>query len=252
VLAAGANLGPLTLPCMLLAGALAGALLGALAGGLRAYLRVNETISTLLLNYTVPHLMDYLVYGPWKDPASLGWPASVSFPDPARLPSFFDTRVHLGLVIGLLLVPLVHLVLERTRSGLGLELLRSSPLLATRAGLRFGASALAVMALGGAIAGIAGVAEASAIEARLQPGVGAGAGYSGFLVAWLARGNMLLLAPLSLAVAALIAGGDNLQLFADLPSAVVQVLQGLLLVAALIAGGRSRAQQTGASAGGVR
>jgi simple sugar transport system permease protein len=90
------------------------------------------------------------------------------------------------------------------------------------------------LALGGAAAGIAGIVEASVMEGRLQAGVGAGAGYSGFLVAFLARGKLAALLPLAFAVAALAAAGDNLQLAADLPSSVVYVLQGLLFVAALV------------------
>jgi simple sugar transport system permease protein len=104
--------------------------------------------------------------------------------------------------------------------------------------LRFGVAVLVTMALAGACAGMAGVAEASALEGRLQAGVGAGAGYSGFLVAWLARGRVVSLVPLALLVAALAASGDNLQLAADLPSATTYVMQGLLFASALIAAGK--------------
>jgi ABC-type uncharacterized transport system permease subunit len=237
VLALGDAIGPLTLPCMLLSGALGGALLGALAGILRVRLGAHETITTLLLNYTAPHLVAFLVYGPWKDPASLGWPATVSFPDAARLSTYFDTRLHAGLVVGAVLALIAHAVLSRTRYGLALELLRASPMLASRAGLSFGKAAILVMALSGALAGVAGITETSVIEGRLQLGVGAGAGYSGFLVAWLARGSVLRMLGMSFVIAALIAAGDNLQLVAELPSAIVYVLQGLLFAAALIARG---------------
>jgi general nucleoside transport system permease protein len=235
VLAAGDRFGLATVPLMLLAGAAGGAAYGAIAGVLRARLRVNETISTLLFNYLPPLLVEYLVYGPWKDPDSLGWPATAPFPDAARLTTYFDTRVHSGLLIAIALVALALLLTGRTRFGLGLSLLRESPLLAERAGLSFRAWVLAVMALGGGAAGIAGIVEASVIEGRLQSGVGAGAGYAGFLVAFLARGRLGRLLPLALLVAGLAAAGDNLQLTADLPSAVVYVLQGFLFAAALIA-----------------
>jgi simple sugar transport system permease protein len=146
--------------------------------------------------------------------------------------------VHLGLFLGLGLVLGAHFILSRTRWGFYLDVLRSSPTLARRAGLGFGAAALMVMAAGGACAGLAGIAEASVLEGRLQSGVGANAGYSGFLVAWLARGRLPLLAPLGVLVAGLAASGDNLQLAADLPSATTYVMQGLLFAAALIAAGR--------------
>jgi simple sugar transport system permease protein len=232
--------GALTLPAMLLAGAAGGALWGALAGALRGRLRVNETITTLLLNYIAPPLIDHLVYGAWKDPQSLGWPATIAFPPAARLPAFFGTRVHLGLFVGVALVLMAHVLLARTRWGFYLDILKDSPALAGRAGLRFGPAVVAVMALGAACAGIAGIAEASVIEGRLQAGLGSGAGYSGFLVAWLARGHLPRLLPLSLLVGGLIASGDNLQQTADLPSSTATVLQGLLFATALVAGGLRR------------
>jgi general nucleoside transport system permease protein len=163
----GPGLGVATMPLLLLGGALGGAGWGAVAGWLRARLRVNETISTLLLNYIAPPLVDYLVYGPWKDPMSLGWPATVTFPDAARLSGYFGTRVHLGLALGLALVALFHVLLSRSRWGIELDLLRESPELAARAGLRFAPAVLGVLALGGALAGMAGITEASALEGRV-------------------------------------------------------------------------------------
>lgn len=234
VLALGDRAGALTLPAVLLAAAAGGALFGALAGALRAWLRANETISTLLLNYVAPLLVDYLVYGPWKDPDSLGWPATAPFPDAARLPSYFGTRLHLGLFLAVALLAVTYVVVTRTRHGLALDLLRESPVLAERAGLRFPPAVVITLAVGGAVAGLSGFIEASVVEGRLQSGVGAGAGYAGFLVAFLARGNLLALLPLSVIVAALAAAGDNLQLTFDLPSSIVLVLQGLLFAAALV------------------
>jgi ABC-type uncharacterized transport system permease subunit len=248
VLLAGDRFGLATLPLMLAAGALGGGAYAAIAALLRVSLRVNETISTLLLNYLPPLFVEYLVYGPWKDPDSLGWPATVSFPDAARLSTYFDTRVHAGLAIGVVLVGLALVLTARTRWGLALALLRDSPLLAERAGLAFRRWVLVLMALGGAAAGVAGMIEVSVIEGRLQPGVGAGAGYAGFLVAFLARSRLGRLFPLALLVAGLIAAGDNLQLTAGLPSAVVYVLQGLLFAAALIAQ-RGRAPARGVELG---
>ena len=232
----GGHWGVAGLPLLLLFGALGGAAWGGLAGWLRARLGVNETISTLLLNYIAPPLVDYLVYGAWKDPSSLGWPATRLFPDSLRLVGYLGTRLHAGLLLGLLAIAAMHVLVSRTRFGVKLDLLRESPMLAARAGLSFAPTALGMLVLGGAMAGTAGIIEASALEGRLQAGVGSGAGYAGFLVAFLARGNLLQIVPLALVVAALVAGGDNLQLSFALPSSVVYVLQGLLFAAALIAG----------------
>lgn len=243
MLLVGERLGGATLGGMLLAAALGGAAYGGLSGVLRVWLNANETITGLLLNYLAPLAVSYLVYGPWKDPASLGWPATRTFPDAARLPTYFDTRVHFGLVLGVLLLVAAHFIATRTRTGLALDLLRLGPALAERAGIAFAPRVVLTLALGGACAGIAGIAEAAVIEGRLQDSIAAGAGYSGFLVAFLARGHLLAMLPLSLIVASLAAAGDNLQLSAGLPSAIVYVLQGLAFAAGLIAYGRQALSQ---------
>lgn len=225
------------LPLMLVTGALGGMAWSIVSGLLRTGLQVNETISTLLTNYVAALLVTWLVYGPWKSPTSQGWPATAEFPAAAKLPALFDSRVHAGLLIGIALAVVLHLVLTRTRWGLVLEVLRSNPRAGLVAGLDFGRNALIVMALGGALAGLAGIAETASIQGRLQSDIAGGAGFSGFLVAWLARNHCLRIIPLSLLVGALLASGDGLQMLAQVPSSVTLVIQGLLFVAVLLVNG---------------
>lgn len=225
------------LPLMLVTGALGGMAWSLVSGLLRTGLQVNETISTLLTNYIAALLVTWLVYGPWKSPTSQGWPASAEFPAAAKLPALLDSRVHAGLLIGIALAVVLHLVLTRTRWGLVLDVLRSNPRAGLVAGLDFRRNALIVMALGGALAGLAGIAETASIQGRLQSDIAGGAGFSGFLVAWLARNHCLRIIPLSLLVGALLASGDGLQMLAQVPSSVTLVIQGLLFVAVLLVNG---------------
>lgn len=225
------------LPLMLATGALGGMAWSMVSGLLRTGLQVNETISTLLTNYVAALLVTWLVYGPWKNPASQGWPATAEFPAAARLPALLDSRVHAGLLIGIALAVALHWVLTRTRWGLVLDVLRSNPRAGLVAGLDFRRHALVVMALGGALAGLAGIAETASIQGRLQSDIAGGAGFSGFLVAWLARNHCLRIIPLSLLVGALLASGDGLQMLAQVPSSVTLVIQGLLFVAVLLVNG---------------
>jgi simple sugar transport system permease protein len=231
-----ASAGVLT-PGMLLAAALGGALWALIPALLKAGLDINETITTLLTNYVSALLVTWLVYGAWKNPQSQGWPATVEFPDAARLPTYFDSRVHLGLWLGILLALVLHGVLTRTRWGLTLDILRSNPRAGIAAGLDFKRNVLLAMALGGALAGIAGIAETSTIQGRLQSNFSFGAGFSGFLVAWLARNHCVRIIPLSFLVGALLAAGDGMQMLANVPSSVTLVAQGLLFVAVLLVGG---------------
>jgi general nucleoside transport system permease protein len=225
------------IPGMLLVAALAGAAWSLIAGVLKAALNVNETISTLLINYVAALLVTWVVYGPWKDPASQGWPATASFPAAAKLPSYFDSRIHLGLWLAIIAAVALHIVLTRTRWGLALDILRSNPRVGQSVGLHYRRNILLVMLLGGAFAGLAGIAETSAIQGRLQAGISNGAGFSGFLVAWLARNHCLRMIPLAFLVGALLAAGDGVQMLANIPSSVTLVAQGLLFVAVLSVGG---------------
>lgn len=227
----------LLLPAMVLAGLAGGALWGGFAGLLRARANVNETISTLLLNYIATLLVSYLVYGAWKDPANLGWPATIAFPPAATVPRLFDTRIHAGFIAALLAAVVLHLLASRSRWGLALAVLAGNRRVGGMVGLDFTRQALIVMALGGAMAGFAGICETSAVQGRLQPSISVGYGLTGFLVAWLSGHNFLRAIPLSILVGGMIAAGDALQLYSKIPSASATVLQGLLFAAALAVGG---------------
>jgi ABC-type uncharacterized transport system permease subunit len=225
------------LPATLLAGALGGALWAAVPALLRIAANANETISTLLLNYVAALLVTWLVYGPWKNPQSQGWPASIEFPEAARLPLLFGSRVHGGLFLAVVLALALHVLLTRSRWGLELDLMRSNPRAALLAG--FGQKRRIVLALlvGGLLAGLAGIAETSSVQGRLQADLSNGAGLSGFLVAWLARNSALRAIAYAFIVAGLLAAGDGLQMNANIPSSATLVVQGLLFVAVLLAGG---------------
>src|SRR5579883_1584262 len=207
------------LPAMLLAGAAGGALWGAIAWVLRARCHVNETISTLLMNYVAVLLVSYVTYGAWKDPSSLG------------------SRAHAGLVVGIAAAAILHVAVTYTRWGIALRVLAGNRKVAAMVGFSFVRQTLLVMAIGGALAGLAGICETSAIQGRLQGGISVGYGLTGFLVAWLSGQHFLRAVPIAIMIGGLIAAGDALQLYSKIPSASATILQGLLFVAALGAGG---------------
>jgi general nucleoside transport system permease protein len=227
----------LLLPAMLAAGALGGALLSGTAGLLRARCNVNETISTLLMNYIAALMVNYAIYGAWKDPASLGWPASIAFPPSATVPSLWGTRVHIGLIVGVIAALILHVGVTYTRWGIALKVLSGNRKVGAMAGFSFVRQTLLVMAIGGALAGFAGICETSAIQGRLQAGLSVGYGLTGFLVAWLSGQNFLRAVPIAILIGGLIAAGDALQLYSKIPSSSATILQGLLFVAALGASG---------------
>lgn len=241
---------PELLPAALALTLLGGAAWGALPGLLRALLGVNETIVTILLNYVGIQLVEYAVYGPWKDAANLGWPATIAFPAAARFPQIAAGALssNWALPLALLLALALHLFVEKSRWGTGLGLLRSNPRVARMSGLSYARHAVAVMALAGALAGLAGYVQTANVQGHLQPDISSGYGYVGFLVAWLAGQNFLRIVPLALVMGALLSAADALQLFAQLPFANTVVLQALLFISVLGVGAWRARRAAGARA----
>lgn len=227
------------MPAMLFLGAAGGAVWSEIAGILRVRFNVNETISTLLLNYIAVLLVNFAVYGAWKDAASLGWPATIQFPPAAIVPTLFGTRVHAGFIVALGAAVVLHVAVTYTRWGLNLRVLAGNRKVGAMVGLSFGRSVMVAMAAGGALAGFAGICETSAIQGRLQSGLSVGYGLTGFLVAWLSGQNFIRAVPIAILIGGLIAAGDALQLYSKIPSASATILQGLLFVAALAVSGLS-------------
>ncbi|TMJ09947.1 MAG: ABC transporter permease [Bacillati bacterium ANGP1] len=216
-------------PAMLLGGMAAGAAWCLVPGALRAWLSVNETITTLLMNYVALLLVDHLIYGPWKDPAGRGFPLSAAFPPSAHLPMLIPgTRVHLGLALALLAALAGAWGLVRTRWGFEVGIIGDNPVAARYAGIGLARHTLIVMGIAGALAGLAGVGEASAIAGRLQRGLSPGYGYTAIIVAWLANLNPLAVIVVALLMGGLFVGGDALQISFGLPIAIVNLLQGLI------------------------
>jgi len=217
------------LPLMTALGFAGGALWALLPGVLRAARLVNETISTLLLNYIAPLIVSYFIFGPWRSPESASYPQSPAFVAAARLPSFAGTRVHLGLVYGLVCLALYGVVMSRTRWGLEMRAIGGNAEASLRLGIPVSGYVVAAMALGGGIAGVAGMAEVSAIQGRLVAELSPGYGFVGFLVAWLARGSAAGIVVMAFLFAVISSIGDILQITQGVPYAVVNLLMAVIL-----------------------
>lgn len=218
----------LLLPLMLLMGFVAGGLWALIPGALRAYWNVNETITTLMLNYVAIFWVDSLVFGPWKDPQSLGFPLSPRFSANAYLPTIGDTRVHMGLLVALLIAILFYFMLQYTRWGYEVKVVGESPRSAHYAGINVTKNILLVMLISGGIAGIAGMIEVSGITHRLQQGISPGYGFTAIIVAWLGRLNPFAIIIVAFLFGALLVGGFGLQIY-GISFSIVLMLQGAVL-----------------------
>ena len=220
------------LPLMLAASVLAGAVWGLMPALLKAYLKVNEIITTLMLNYIAILWYQYLFNVIWKDPEGYGFPGSAKIGEFAQLPRF-SGRLHWGIIVAVAAAILLWIILDRMRWGYEIRLIGENPTAARYAGVSLGRNIVLVMFVSGGLAGIAGMLEVSGISHRLQEGLNVDYGFTGIIVAWLARlnpwGNILV----ATLLAALLVGGDQIQITMGLPASVALVLQGTILFCVL-------------------
>lgn len=228
--------GYLLLPAMIAVAAAAGGLWGLIPALLRQRLRTNEIIVTLMLNYIAILLLDYLVYGVWKDPTSFGFPMTKEFTPQAIVGKIGTTSINWGLAHCLVLGVLVWMFIRYTRIGFELKAAGDSVRAARYAGIPYDRLVVMVMIISGALAGWAGFLEASATINRLQPSIMAGYGYTAIVVAWLARLNPLSIAVASFLLAGLRVGVENLQLDLQVPAAFGGIIEGLILLTVLAGG----------------
>jgi len=219
------------LPMMMLLGMLGGALWAFIPGYLKAIGLVNETITTLLLNSVAPKIVGFLIFGYWH--SAMDTVKTANFVPAARLPAFFDTRVHLGLVIALVLLALFWFIMKYTRWGLEMRAIGGNPQAARRNGIPLNGYLVTVMCLGGAIAGLAGMTQVSGFYGVLLLNFSIGLGFMGFLICWLAGGEPLGIFLMSFVVAIITTGGNMLQLTRDLPYAVINILLAFTLFVVL-------------------
>jgi len=223
--------GWLLLPIMVLLGMLGGAAWAWIPGVLRARGIVNETISTLLLNSVAPMIVSFFVFGYWHSPMDTN--KTPIFSPSARLPTLFDTRIDLGLILGLGLLALFWFVMRSTRWGLEMRALGGNPQAARLNGIPSRRYVVGVMCMAGAVAGLAGMAQVSGYYGVLLANFSRGIGFMGFLVSWLAGGSPLGIVVTSFVVAIILTGGNLLQLTRDLPYSVVNILLAMTLFVVL-------------------
>jgi ABC-type uncharacterized transport system permease subunit len=231
--------GYIGLPILFLSGMLGGALWSGLAAFLKIKGRMNETITTLLLNYVAYFVVGYFVHGLLKDPDSFNWPFSPPLADALRLPTWPGSRIHIGIAVAVALAVLVWFVTTKTRLGFRIRVVGGNPLAAIRAGISVNKTHFWTLVAAGAIAGIAGMIEVAGIEGRLRANTGMNYGYLGFLAAWMAWNHKLWLILTAFIIGAISVAGNSLEMTSGLPSSTVRILMAIVLIAILAFGRRT-------------
>ena len=218
---------------MVCAGMIGGGLWIMLSGALRQYRGVNETISSLLLVYIALAILNHLVEGMMRDPASLNKPSTREIGAANMIGSIPGTDVHWGLVFGIIAAVASYILIYHTVFGFAARVAGGNIRAAKIVGLGVSKLILTICFLAGASAGLAGMVEVAAVQGRTNANLAAGYGFTGILVAFLARQNPLAIIPVAILLGGISASGGLLQRRLGLPDASVQVLQGIIFVAVL-------------------
>lgn len=218
----------LLIPLMLLAAFICGLLWAWIAAIPKAYLGVNETITTLMLNYVALIFCRYLVFGPWRDPAASGFPTTAKIAEAAQLARIPGTSVSWGLMIGLVVAAIYWVVLVRSRWGYEIRVIGESQQSARYAGMNVRANILSVLGVSGGLAGLAGFSLLAGTTMKLETGMSGGYGYTAIIIAWLSRLNPAGVVLMSIFMGGLEVGGMTVRLH-GLPSAIAGMIQGIIL-----------------------
>ena len=226
-----AELSPLLIQLsMALAGILFGGAWIGIVGALKHYRGVNETISSLLMNYIAIALLNHLVEGPLKDPRSLNKPSSFAIPEPFMVGNIGDTRIHYGLIYGIIACLVAYILIQRTTFGFAARVAGGNMKAALVSGLPVGKLTLVICFLAGSCAGLAGMVEVAAVQSQANSSLIAGYGYSGILVAFVARYNPIAAAMVAILLGGIINSGGTLQRNFNMPDATVLLFQGLVFL----------------------
>jgi general nucleoside transport system permease protein len=221
----------------LLAGSLAGAVWGGIAGWLKVWRGTNEVISTLLLSFVAVNLVYWsvssvsLLRKPQTSASTQ--PESLEIPDITKLPPLTSdpsSPLHIGLILALLSALVVAVVLSKSAFGLRLRAIGLNPLAARRAGVSLNLQLLA-LALAGALGGLAGAVMIQGDQYALKIGFSSNYGFDGIVVGLLSRGSAAAVVAGALFFAFFRSGGMSMEMMARVPSAVVWICQGLIVIA---------------------
>lgn len=225
----------LMVPFLLLVGALAGGLILIVPVLLKTYLKVDEVVTTLLLNFVILLLVSFLIEGPWKDPMAMGWPQAASIIDEGVLaPLLAKGRLHMGLIFALLSALFVWVLMRFTVWGYEIKAVGYNATAAEFSGIRINKTIIRTAMISGGLAGLAGVSEVAGLKGYLTLDLSPGFGYTGIAVAMLAQLHPLAIIPASLFLSTIYVGADAMSRAVAIPTYIADVLVGVSVLCVLV------------------
>lgn len=225
---------PLVLPIVMVGGALAGGLWASIPALLKTRLKVDDVVSTLLLNYVMVHIMGALLFGPLQQPGS-SWPRSSAIIAAAEYPMLIArSRFHLGIPLALLAVLVIWFINKKTTFGYQSRAVGVNARAASFGGINSTRVILWTAMISGGLAGLAGVGELCAIQRRLIMDISPGYGYSGIVIAMLGNLHPVGVLFSALFFSVIIVGAQTMSRMTGVPTYIAEVIQGMALMVMLI------------------
>ncbi len=237
ILGAGAISMPsvLMIPFLFLAGAIAGglALLGPVF--LKTTLKVDEVVTTLLLNFVILLFVNYLLEGPLRDPMSLGWPQAAPIIDEGVLPALLPrTRLHIGFLVAISAAVMIWGLMRYTIWGYEIRAVGANATAARFAGISINRTVILVAMLSGGLAGMAGITETAGTKGYLTLDLSPGFGYSGIAVAMLANLHPIGVIISAIFLAGIYVGSDSMSRAVNIPTYIADVMVATSVLSVLV------------------
>ena len=221
-------------PAIIVAGIVGGMLWAGITALLRDRFNANEILVSLMLVYVAVQVLNYLVYGPWKDPMGYNFPQTKTFESVTQIPKLMQgSRVNVGLLLALAGVAAVWVFLFRTYSGFAQQVGGLAPAAARYAGFSSRKALWIALLTSGGMAGLAGALEVAGPIGQLTPYVPAGYGFAAIIVAFVGRLHPVGIVFSAILMSMFYIGGELAQSRLGLPKSITGVFQGLLLFALL-------------------
>ncbi len=216
-------------PLMIVGAAIFGALWALLPALLKVKLKVDDVVSTLLLNFIMLYGVTALLEGPWRDPKS-GYPNAPSIRPEAEFPLLAGYTVHLGVALAVIAAIAVWWMISRTTLGFQIRAVGHNPAAANYAGIPVSRVIVIAALISGALAGLAGAGEVGGVRYQVTSDLSSGYGYAGIVIATLAELNPIGAIPAALFFAVIFNGAGTMSRSLGVPIYLADVIQGTALM----------------------
>ncbi len=225
----------LMVPLLMIVGAMAGGLVLLIPVLLKTHMKVDEVVTTLLLNFIILLFVGYLIEGPWKDPMAMGWPQAASIIDEGVIPAMMKKgRLHYGFVFAIIAAVLVWALMRFTVWGYQIKAVGLNASAAAFSGISINATIFRTAMISGGLAGLAGVSEVAGLKGYLTLDLSPGFGYTGIAVAMLAQLHPLGVIPAALFLSGVYVGSDAMSRAVNIPTYIADVIVGMSVLAILV------------------